>query len=438
MSDATYTARPTNMQLIKDRCKNIKLPKDDNGQYQHDAAVKYTDLIQRETKNMVNLLDRANGMSKLFDTADNHINTIKSTTAYNASDVLKQYKDLAAKKNLATPEITERSDAQDEADRLNQYSQAVIGVKEGIMELFVEEAGNDVMDTILVNADGSNKTIDDYRLSDLVDTIIKSANRPKAPDVLEQTARALRYTYDFRKKVAANYDIQKAQIAKLASYGITIPPPLVAISILANIEPAARQEWGKDFHGALQNIRKKYNYNHVHDDASVQDILTELAAADSVRNLQEAPEPEQEKAHAAEDQDQLTFLQQMLQQQHQEETEYEENAFAAAESDSELSMEVRQKKKKKEKKEERRDRGRSRGRSKSRGRYEAPRNTCKHCKRFRDYARKHDPKKCWFNKAYEGFRSMKICEEIGVKFKPRIEFPEHLGGPRDESGTDTE
>ena len=140
---------------------------------------------------MVKLLDRTNGMSKLFEAADNQINTIKSTTAFTASDILKKYKDQATKKGLTTLEITEQSDAQDEADRINQYSQAVIGVKEGITELFVEAVGNNVMDTALVNADGSNKTIEDYQRSALVETIINSANRtgPKHPTCLSKLPR---------------------------------------------------------------------------------------------------------------------------------------------------------------------------------------------------------------------------------------------------------
>lgn len=60
----------------------------------------------------------------------------------------------------------------------------------------------------------------------------------------------------------------------------------------------------------MQAICKKYPYDHVHDDASLQDILKELAAADSVRNLREAPEPK--CANAVNEQ--YSLLQQMIQQ----------------------------------------------------------------------------------------------------------------------------
>ena len=41
----------------------------------------------------------------------------------------------------------------------------------------------------------------------------------------------------------------------------------------------------------MQSIRTKYVYNYKHDDASLKVILTELAKADSVQTLKDAPPP---------------------------------------------------------------------------------------------------------------------------------------------------
>jgi hypothetical protein len=41
----------------------------------------------------------------------------------------------------------------------------------------------------------------------------------------------------------------------------------------------------------MHAIRKKYTYNHIHDATSLQTILTELAGADGVRALKNAPAP---------------------------------------------------------------------------------------------------------------------------------------------------
>jgi hypothetical protein len=54
---------------------------------------------------------------------------------------------------------------------------------------------------------------------------------------------------------------------------------------MANMDLAEQHELGREFCTAMQSIRKKYPYQHVHDDALLQDILQELAAADSVHVL---------------------------------------------------------------------------------------------------------------------------------------------------------
>ena len=60
---------------------------------------------------------------------------------------------------------------------------------------------------------------------------------------------------------------------------------------MANIEVAARKDFGQEFLPALQNIRAKYTYSHAHNDVSLRDILQEMAKADSVRTLKDAPAP---------------------------------------------------------------------------------------------------------------------------------------------------
>ena len=60
---------------------------------------------------------------------------------------------------------------------------------------------------------------------------------------------------------------------------------------MANIEVTAREDFGRTFRPALQNIRAKYTYSHTHDDASLKDILQELAKADPVQTLK-VPQPQ--------------------------------------------------------------------------------------------------------------------------------------------------
>jgi hypothetical protein len=102
---------------------------------------------------------------------------------------------------------------------------------------------------------------------------------------------------------------------------------MMVLTLMANMDLAEQHEWGRKFHTAMQSIRKKYPYWHVHDDASLQDILQEIVAADSVRVLREALEPENANAVG----EQMTLLQQMMQQAQ----EYEEEEAMGVQSDSE-------------------------------------------------------------------------------------------------------
>eukprot|EP00956_Cyclotella_meneghiniana_P041692 scaffold235597_cov36-Cyclotella_meneghiniana.AAC.2 len=76
----------------------------------------------------------------------------------------------------------------------------------------------------------------------------------------------------------------------------------IALIILANIEVAATQEYGTEFKTALQTIRRRCNYSHVHAATSIAAILTELAAADAVRQLKDASAPSKGFANAVTDQ----------------------------------------------------------------------------------------------------------------------------------------
>jgi hypothetical protein len=169
-------------------------------------------------------------MAKLIEETPNSINAIKSTTAFSADVVLKQSRAKAKKISQDTgatvpPAITRHAEAQEEANRLNQYSQAVVGVKDR-MEAFIAQVRHDVLNTVLIDADGvSPKGINDFQLSDLAQLIISGANRPKAGDVLQQLIQALTMPFDHCKKVATNIKIFKSKAAQVQAYGIisTLP-----------------------------------------------------------------------------------------------------------------------------------------------------------------------------------------------------------------------
>ena len=67
--------------------------------------------------------------------------------------------------------------------------------------------------------------------------------------------------------------------------------PAIALMLLANTKTATKHEYGREFRLTMQGIQTTYAYNYKHDYVSLKVILTELANADSVQTLKDAPPP---------------------------------------------------------------------------------------------------------------------------------------------------
>jgi hypothetical protein len=190
------------------------------------------------------------------------------------------------------PTFTTQTEAQEEADHLNVINQSVIGAKEGVVKALTKLVGRDITNAILQMADGSDhKSIDDFTLFDVMKVAINGANQPSTNDVLEQVLKMINHTFNFCKKVSVNMELMQSNAARMATYGIVIGIPQLTLMLLANIETATKSDYGREFCSAMHAIRKKYAYNHVHDVTSLQTIPTELAGADGVRALKDAPAP---------------------------------------------------------------------------------------------------------------------------------------------------
>ena len=173
MSDAVWSARRKNKLNTVKQLKKIKLTINDAGQYQHDDIVKFIEQLKQVAKEQFNPLDKNNSMSKLFKKNQNTINTITTQHAYDYKEILRKSKDKAFKASTTDtpvkPNITTRQEAQDEADRLNQIYQAVLGVKEGFKEKICDSGGTDTLSSVLQQADGQHKSNDDYTLYELAE-----------------------------------------------------------------------------------------------------------------------------------------------------------------------------------------------------------------------------------------------------------------------------
>jgi len=219
---------------------------------------------------------------------------------------------------------------------LNVINQSVISAKEGVVEAVSKLVGSDITDAILRTPDGSDhKSIDDFTLYEVMKVANDGADQPSTNDVLEQLIEVINHPFDFRKKVSVNMELMQANAAQMARYGIVIGIPQLTLTLLANIETATKSNYGREFCSAMHAIRKKYTYNHVHDATLLQTILTELAGADGVRTLRDAPAPNAGTVHSVANS--VSFLNSMMLNSDTN-SEYTESAYGAS-SDSGSSEE---------------------------------------------------------------------------------------------------
>lgn len=443
MADACFTARATTREHVAASIKKLTLPTTDNGQYDHDAATTFIAGIHRVLRETYNPGDPGNGMFKLCAAA-NAIATIKATSVATAKSVLDDAKAVAADASIGStivpPAIDSRADAQDEADRLNLINQAVIGAKEGAAEAITAKVGSDVTDAVLKTADGSDfRSIDDWLLEEVLAAVVQGADRPNSTDVLSQLLQVIQFEFDFRKKVSANMELLRAKAGRMTAYGITVDDSQLALVLLANIDVATGHDWGREFRPTLQTIRRKYAYNHAHDAATVAAILKELAGADGVRKLNDAPAPTG-TANAVSNQ--VSLLTQLLQQQHRASDTENTECASAVQSDSDSSANHRhnnnrQRDRGRDREERNNRRGGRRGgqRGNQRSNSRHPPNPCPHCKKFA--RRKPHPKtpedRCFWNKRYKGYRGKWICDEMEMAYVPRHKFAADMGGYPSES-----
>ena len=183
----------------------------------------------------------------------------------------------------------------------------------------------------------------------------------------------------------------------------------------------------------MHAIRKKYTYNHVHDATSLQTILTELAGADGVGALKDAPAPNAGTVHSVTNS--VSFLNTMM--NGDTDSEYTKSAYSTS-SDS-GSSEERRKYREREHKKTKKPKYRGK-KKKAKDKDDKPKkNTCPHCKKYHRRKSHHvEPDKCMWNSKYKGYHFKLICDELKVEFKPCIKFTADLGGyaEKEDSGSE--
>ena len=125
---------------------------------------------------------------------------------------------------------------------------------------------------------------------------------------------------------------------------IHVHDDLKAVIILANLERAARQLWGTEISVVHRTIKVKYRFDHIHDTASIKEILKVLTGANEARDRRKAPAPGEKAEMVSQG---LERLRQLVQQQPSLSLDSSDTESAHATTDS-------------------KDRSQSRGRSKGR------------------------------------------------------------------------
>ena len=435
MSGDPYTARATAREATKLAISEIDLPLNASGQYTFDAISSFMSQLNRKLAEMHHPNTKGEGMLPLASDKTTILTKIKSTDYADPEILLKDSRDAAKAKQAQTnmpedPSLQSMSEAIELAATKNYSIQSTIGTKVGAAEAITEKVGSAITDAVLRRADGDGmKSPDDYTLHEVIQAAIAGAIRPPIEDVLQQFLSLVNYNFDFTKTVAQNMEQLRAKAQKIQAYGVTFDETHQFVTLMANLNIAAKEDWGRELRSAVSHIRQTYKYSHVHDATSMTAVLAELAKADAIRNLQDAPTSLSGAANAV--QDSVSLLTQMMQEAH----DYEEEANAVH-SDSESSAETKSRKKpakrsgrSKDRRTYRRNRSKSRARSDSEDEEEV---TCKHCLKY--HRKKAHPwlseKKCGWNSAYKGWRPKWMCEELGIEYQGRHNFTESMGGSK--------
>jgi hypothetical protein len=210
----------------------------------------------------------------------------------------------------------------------------------------------------------------------------------------------------------------------MATYGIVIGIPQLMLTLLANIKTVTKSDYGHEFCSAMHAIRKKYTYNHVHNKTLLQFILKELAGANGVCVLKDAPAPGTRTAHLVAES--VSYLQAMMGKVTN--SAHTKSAYGVS-SDSNLSEEEHKPCACKRKNSQH-FKTRSGHRKKKKDKDNEPKkNTFPYCKKF-NCKKPHqvEPDKCMWNKKYKDYRFKSICDELEVGFKPCHKFAAKLGG----------
>ena len=248
------------------------------------------------------------------------------------------------------------------------------------MDAITKLVGSNITDSILGTSDSSNhKGIDDFGLFDVMQVAINGAVHPSTKDMLvEQLLEVINHTFDFHKKISVNMVLLQYNAARMATYSIAIGVAQLVLMLLANIKTTIKANCSHKFCSSMHIICKKYTYNCVHNTMPIQIMLTELAGADGVRVLKNAPAPSAGTAHSVADS--VSLIHKMMDRDDSN-SEYTKSAYSTT-SISKLLEEERKPHGRDHKKDKRaKSHGKKETKTKKDNNEAPAKNTCPNCKK---------------------------------------------------------
>ena len=181
----------------------LLIHKNEVGRYAYNNAQTLSTQIERVLKRQM-FGDSMGGMKWLARANINTPTAMKSTVRIQKCNVLKAAKESSDKvrttNNKVEPEIMTNTNAQEEADRQNNFRLSAIGVKEAITPGIMQLVREPITNPILRTADGTDfKNVNKYRLQELMKEIIEGGERLEATNIRRQFVNIAVTQFDFRK-----------------------------------------------------------------------------------------------------------------------------------------------------------------------------------------------------------------------------------------------
>lgn len=216
-----YTTRATTRDSVLAAVNELPLDKNEQGQYTRATCVKFLGLITTIAGEQFTQVDGStmDGIAELLVKGTNVMTTIKTSSKANATQIMATYNNEVAEtatkattdNKIDVPDRMTLSQARQEADDRNVAYQAIIGAKEGFAKGLANKFGKNITDLVLMDANGTPKSVDAYQLHELLEVILQNANRASNKAARKAISDLINFVLDYCKTVLINLELIKTQ-----------------------------------------------------------------------------------------------------------------------------------------------------------------------------------------------------------------------------------